>query len=70
MPGAQAKLAADQVELGFLRRVQRADRTARRVAPVAAAVDHALAEHGAIEIVAEVVMALADLEAAAPGSAG
>src|SRR3546814_3584324 len=38
-----------------------------RLAPVAAAVDQALAEHGAVEVVAQVVVALADLVTAASG---
>src|SRR5690606_5519425 len=62
---AQAQLAADQVELGFLRRVQRLRQTSVAVVPVAAAVDQATAEHGLIEVVAEVVVALADGEGAA-----
>src|SRR3546814_309909 len=55
-------LAADQVELGFLRIIE-----VLRLAPVAAAVDQALAEHGAVEVVAQVVVALADLVTAASG---
>lgn len=56
---AQSEFAADQVELGFLRPVQ-----VLRVAPVAAAVDQALAEHGLVQVIAEVIVALADFEAA------
>ena len=55
----ELQLARDQVELGDLRGVE-----VGRFAPVSAAVDQALAEHGAVEIVAQVVMALADLEGA------
>src|SRR3546814_12459401 len=61
-PLAQPELAADQVELGFLRIIE-----VLRLAPVAAAVDQALAEHGAVEVVAQVVVALADLVTAASG---
>src|SRR3546814_17360986 len=55
-------LAADQVELGFLRIIE-----VLRLAPVAAAVDQALAAHDAVEVVAQVVVALADLVTAASG---
>src|SRR3546814_3891296 len=61
-PLAQPELAADQVELGFLRIIE-----VLRLAPVAAAVDQALAEHGAVEVVAQVVVALADLVTASSG---
>ncbi|MNV10863.1 hypothetical protein D3C71_1014050 [compost metagenome] len=62
LTGAQAELAADQVELGLLRRVQ-----VQRVAPVATTVDQALAEHGLVQVVAQVVMAPPHLQAAAAG---
>src|SRR3546814_7728223 len=56
----QQQLAADQIKFGFLRLVEGVGRS-----PVAATVDHALAEHGAVQFVADVVMALPDREAAA-----
>src|SRR5690606_41016038 len=59
---AQAELAADQVQLGLLRIVEVVG-----PAPVAAAVDQPLAKHGAVQVVAQVVVALADLVAAATG---
>jgi hypothetical protein len=61
MPGSRPSLRQHEVELGLLRRVQ-----VGRPAPVAAAVDHALAEHRLVQVVAQVVVALADLEAPAP----
>ncbi len=52
-----ADLPAHQVELGFLRLVER-----RGVLPVAAGVAEPPVQHGTIEIVPEVVVAFADLE--------
>ena len=59
MPRPKADLAADQIELGLLRGVERVG-----VLPVGAGVDHARAQHRLVEIVADVVVALADLEGA------
>ena len=53
----QAELAADEVELGLLHRVKGVG-----LGPVAARVDQAAVEHGLEEVVAEVVVALPDLE--------
>ncbi len=52
----KADLAADEVELGLLRRVQR-----RRLGPIAAGIDHAPVQHGGVEIIAEIVVPFADL---------
>ena len=60
----ELQLARDQVELGDLRGVELG-----RLAPISAAVDQARAQHGAVEIVAQVVVALADLERAPPALA-
>ena len=56
----EAKLAADQVELGHLRLRQRMG-----IAPVATGVRHRRVEHRFVEVVAEVVVRLADLPRAA-----
>lgn len=57
--GTQVQLAADQFELGLLRR-----REVGGVLPVAAGVGHARVQHRRVEIVAEVVVAFADLPGA------
>ena len=59
--GLETQLLADQLQLGLLRLVQRV-----RAFPVAAGVSHARAEHGLIEIIAKIVVSLADL----PGALG
>src|SRR5581483_2961412 len=59
--GAQTQLPADEIELGFLRIVEVA-----RFAPVAATVDEALAQHRAEQVVAEIVVELADRKRAPP----
>jgi len=58
--GLEPELAADEVELGDLRLLEVVG-----LRPVAAGVDHAGVEHGLEEVVAEVVMDLADLPCAA-----
>src|SRR5690606_9017051 len=55
-----AELATAQFELGLLRVVQPVG-----IAPVAAAVDQATAQHGRVQVVAQVVVALAHFIAAA-----
>ena len=55
-PRLETDLAADQVELCFLRLVE-----GRCVLPVAAGIDHPLVEHPLVEIVADVVVLLGDL---------
>src|SRR6478672_8968683 len=52
--GAQVELATDQVELRVLGGIE-----VHRVAPISTAVDHALAEHGLEERIADVVMTFA-----------
>jgi hypothetical protein len=56
-PRLQPDLSADEVELCLLSLFQQA-----RFLPVAAAVEHPPVEHGFVEVVAEIVVSLADLE--------
>ena len=56
------QLVANQLQLGELRGAEVVSCT-----PVAAAVDHRIAEHDLVQFVADVVMPLADLERAATG---
>src|SRR5690606_4429113 len=58
--GLETKLAANQVELGFLCAVEIV-----RIAPVSAAVDHARVEHTLVQVIADVIVLLAHLERAA-----
>ena len=58
--GAQAELAADQIQFVDLRGIQ-----CSRGFPITATVDKALAEHGMEQVVAEIVVAFADLEGTA-----
>ena len=57
--GLELQLASDQVELVLLGFVQRLG-----APPIATAIDHALVQHGAEQVVAAVVVAFADLERA------
>ncbi len=57
----QADLACDEIELRFLRGVERL-----YVLPIPARVDHARIEHALVEVVAEVVVLLPHAESAAP----
>ena len=59
-PRAQADLAADQIQLGLLGGVQGVG----AFVSVGARVDHARVEHRLVQIVADVVVLLADLESA------
>src|SRR5690606_30513782 len=58
--GAQAELAADQVKLVGLRGIQRV-----RGFPITTTVDKALAQHGMEQVIAEIVVAFANLEGTA-----
>ncbi len=55
-PGLEARLLADEVELGVLRLLE-----VLGVLPVTAGVHHATAQHDLVEIVADVVVRLGDL---------
>ena len=59
--GLQFELAGDQIQLMFLCFVQRL-----RTLPVRAAIEHAFVQHGAIQILAQVVMLVSDLERSRP----
>ncbi len=60
-PGARADLAAHEIQLGVLRGVQVGG---ARAVEVRARVHHARAEHRPIQVVADVIVTLADLERA------
>src|SRR5690606_34715275 len=58
--GAQAELAADQIQFVDLRGIQ-----CLRGFPITTTVDKTLAQHGMEQVVAEIVVAFADLEGTA-----
>ena len=64
MPGSRPALRQSEVQLRLLRLVQ-----SPGAGPVPAAVRHAPVEHRLVEVVAEVVVALADLERPRPAPA-
>ena len=54
LTGLEAKLAADQIELGLLRRIERISRRAE----IGARVNHSLIEPQLIEVVADIVVVM------------